>query len=142
MLPLDIAKFRAAFPQFADATVYPDPMLNTWWAFANCEIVESCLLHGDCLENALMLCLAHILMLMHNAARGKVGTGAITSAVIDKVQVGFQAPPFTSGWGYWLGLSPYGIALKAMLSIKAAGGFYIGGMPESRAIRRVGGRFR
>lgn len=141
---LDIDKFRTIFPAFADPVLYPPDMLNFWFAMATCELsaTDSCVLHGDCLDNALMLCVAHIGTLLTRAAQGQAQTGAVTSAAIDKVSVGFTAPPFKDGWDYWLSLTPYGLQLHALLSSRAVGGFYFGGLPETAALRRVGGVYR
>jgi len=139
---LNIEKFRKMFPVFGEPTLYPDEMLTAWYSFAECEIDPrgSCALNGDCLEMALMLCLAHILHQMGEVAKGTTRTGAITAASIDKVSVSFTAPPFASGWQYWLSLSPYGLTLWGMLSAKSSGGFYVGGLPEKASFRRAGGR--
>lgn len=141
---LDTEKFRLLFPAFGDATLYPDAMLEAWFSFAKCEIApnDSCVLAGECLDMALMLCLAHILQMMADAAKGTMRTGAITAAAIDKVSASFTAPPFASGWQYWLSMTPYGIQLWGLLSSNATGGFYIGGRPEQAAFRKAGGRFR
>lgn len=140
---LDIAAFRAAFPAFANPALFPDELLQFWWTFATCEIAptDNYVLSGDCLDKALMLCLAHILFIINRTAQGSTATGAITAATIDKVSVSYTAPPYTSGWQYWLSLSPYGIMLRGLLSAKAAGGFYIGGLPESSGFRKIGGIF-
>jgi hypothetical protein len=68
-------------------------------------------------------------------------TGVVTGATIDKVSVQLAAPTTKSGWQYWLASTPYGMQLWAFLSIKSAGGLYIGGRPERRAFRKVGGNF-
>ena len=135
----DIAKFRAVFTQFASDTLYPDALITFWADFAKCELSESCLLFGDCYDNALMLVVAHILTLMTTAAQGNGQTGALTSAAIDKVSVGYTAPPYQSGWQYWLTQTPYGVQLWSLLSVLAAGGFYVNGWPEASAFRRAGG---
>lgn len=142
MEPFDIAAFRAAFPAFADATLYPDATILAWASMANCSLQESCMLNGDCFTLAWQLLTAHIGFLLTRAAAGMMG-GVLTSATIDKVTVGFAPPPFRSGWAYWLSQSPYGIQLQGMLSAKAAGGFYFSGTPyaERSAFRVAGGRF-
>lgn len=140
---LDIAEFRGAFPAFANSALYPPELLQFWWGFATCELCpnDSAVLNGECLQRGLMLCLAHILTIIDKAAKGRSATGAITSAAIDKVSVGYTAPPYSSGWQYWLSLTPYGLLLRSLLSSKAAGGFYIGGWPEADGFRKIGGVF-
>lgn len=141
---LVITDFRAAFSVFADSEIYPDPMLQIWWDMAICNLSpdDNCVISGNCLQSALYLLMAHIGMLMTRIAEGNTTAGAVNSATIDKVSVSFTVPPITNGWQAWLAQTPYGLQLWAMLLGASAGGFYIGGAREQRAIRRVGGRFR
>lgn len=135
----DAAKFRSAFPEFADDVIYPDAMLEVWHGMAACQVRE--IPNCSCMDLAILLCVAHIGHILSKAANGQNATGNITSSAIDKVSVGFSVPPFADGWGYWLGLSPYGQQLYAMLQSMGAGGFYFGGAPEGRAFRKVYGAF-
>lgn len=140
----DIAAFRIAYPQFADVDFYPDATLNAWWAMATCAIsdADNCYLHGDCLQTALNLMTAHMGMVISRAAEGNMSVGTKSSATIDKVTVAYTVPSFKNGWQAWLGQTPYGLMLLAMLQAKSAGGFYFGGRPETLAFRKVGGYFR
>jgi hypothetical protein len=45
------------------------------------------------------------------------------------------------GLEYYLSGSVYGQMLWAMLNVASAGGVYLGGLPERRAYRKVGGVF-
>jgi hypothetical protein len=72
---------------------------------------------------------------------GGVQGGFITSATVGEVSVAKLAPPATNGWQWWLASTPYGQALWALLSVKAVGGFAIGGLPEREGFRKVGGVF-
>ena len=140
---LDIAAFRAAYPMFTDPP-YTDAFLNAQWLVVTCLIddMDSCALSGECLQQALYLMLAHVAWLTMSATGGGGGIGGVkTSATIDKVSVTVAAPPFKDGWQYWLGQTPFGLQLWALLSAKSAGGWYFGGLPEGDAIRKVYGVF-
>jgi hypothetical protein len=52
-----------------------------------------------------------------------------------------QPPPETNQWQWWLSLSPWGQQLLALLLVKSAGGFYIGGFPERQGFRKAYGLF-
>ena len=143
---LDIPTFRLLFPAFADATKFPDAYLDAQWTAATGYISpwDSWLVSGNSLQQGLNLLTAHLLQLNVLIAGG--GTtptvGVLQSATIDKVTVTMVAPPTgTSGWGYWLATTPYGLQLWAMLKRLVGPGFYIGGRPERAAFRKVGGVF-
>lgn len=137
-MAFDIAKFRAAFPAFADVAIYPDMQIEIWADMAACLISEA---GCECRDTLIMLMVAHIGQLQTLAAAGENATGVVTASAIDKVSVSFSAPPFVDGWGYWLGLTPYGQQLNAMLSACAIGGFYSPGRPEQAAFRKTYGVF-
>lgn len=141
---LDLAAFRALFPEFVDPP-YSDALLTLYWDIATCAIssVDNCAISGKCLENALYLMLAHIATILQKATAsgGTSAVGVKTGATVDKVSVTYSAPPFNSGWQSWLAQTPYGLTLWALLSALSAGGAYIGGLPETDAIRKVYGVF-
>lgn len=139
---IDIARFREMFPQFANVTLYPDTMIESWWIMANCSLQEPpCLcLTDECGSMMLYLMTAHIGALLTRAAKSG-SVGSITSATIDKVTVSFSIPPYKNGWQAWLASTPYGMQLWALLSRAGAGGFSVNGRPEARAFRKVYGRF-
>lgn len=138
----DVAAFRIAFPAFANETTYPDATLQAYWDAACCYIspADYGWLHGDCRARALNLMTAHLAALSTMIANGQaVGVGQ--SATVGAVSVSMVPPPIKSGFQYWLCTTPYGIQLWALLSAKAAGGLYVGGLPEKSAFRKVGGVF-
>lgn len=143
---LDIATFRLLFPAFADETKFPDPYIQAQWDMATSYLgsVDGCLFGGAELQTALNLMTAHLMQLnVLIAAGGSAGTGGVlTGATIDKVTVTMAPPPFKNGWAWWLEQTPYGAQLWALLTMKSAGGFYAGGLPERRAFRKVYGTFR
>lgn len=143
---IDLATFRLLYPAFADTTKFPDAYVTGVWAKGTIYLgsYDDCLLSGADLQTLLDLMAAHLLQIGVLIADG--GTtpvvGQVTGATIDKVSVTMAPPPSKDGWQWWLSTTPYGAELWALLSIKAAGGWYIGGKPELRAFRKVYGTFR
>jgi len=143
---LDATAFRAQFPQFANATAFPDLFLqgqfDTATAYIQPEVCSDMTLAQRTL--ALYQMTAHLLALgvivAQNNYQGQ--PGITTAATVDGISVTLAQPPYgTSEWRYWLNLTPYGAMLLALLSAQSVGGFYIGGLPERSAFRRVGGGF-
>ena len=137
----DEEAFRAQFPAFASTTQYPSEVLLGYWSSAVCALgsYDTRGLSGDCRQRALYLMTAHLAHMAFLISIGQTSVGVVTGATIDKVTVSMQAPAASSGWQSWLYLSPYGMQLWAMLSAKAVGGFYVGGLPERDAFRSVYG---
>lgn len=143
VITFNAAKFRELFPAYSNATAYPDTLLAIKWEIAIGYVSDrNCGRMTDAVrEYAIMLCLAHLLTLdAYIASNGGQGSaGIVTSSSIDKVSVSLAPPPITSPWDYWLQQTPYGSQLLAQLSAASVGGFYVGGLPERSAFRKVGG---
>lgn len=139
---LDIATFRVAFPAFASEAAYPDAMLQVFWDVGVSYLgdYDGCLLSGTPLQSALNFMLAHLLELSRLAGLGQTAA-IVTQSVVDKVSVSLAAPPVKNAWAWWLNLTPYGVNLWALLSVKGAGGLYLGGSPERAGFRGAYGRF-
>lgn len=144
---LDIPAFRALFPQFASATDFPDALITAQWGLATAYIsadTYGCM-PVEARTYALQLMTAHLLALGVIIANGGTYTGTaglVTASKVGDVQVTLAQPPYgTSQWRYWLSLTPYGLQLLALLDAQAVGGFYVGGLPERSAFRKVGGVF-
>lgn len=138
MAVFDVAAFRVAFPAFASDVIYPDALINAQAANALCFLgTHNC----GCDTLSWQLMTAHLLALATAQASGSGQSGQVTSASIDKVSVSITPPPTRDGFTYWLGMTPYGLQLFALLSRCAAGGIYVGGRPERSAFRSVGGTF-
>ena len=144
-ITLDPAAFRALFPQFADAVKWPDAALSIQFGAATGYVSADT--YGDmpvaARTNALYLMTAHLLALgviiAQNNYSGQVGV--VQGAVVDHVQITLTPPPVKSQWQWWLNTTPYGAQLLGLLEAQAAGGFYVGGLPERAAFRKVGGVF-
>jgi hypothetical protein len=150
MATLDIAQFRARFPEFTVAK-YPDITLQVYFDMASVFVsVDGCpwqTLTGTRLDLVLQYMTAHLLALQDQAkAAGPGGAttsqgGFQTSATIGEISVAKLAPPATGAWDWWLYQTQYGTALMALLQTLAVGGFSVGGLNESGAFRRAGGVF-
>lgn len=145
-IAFDPAAFRKLFPVFKDVGCFPDAVLQGWFTTA-CLYVSNqdsaCfVVNGDTRAYALNLMTAHVGFMWKAAANGEP-TGIVTQATIDKITVAVKAPPIQDGsmLQFWLAQSPFGQQLLALLGMKAAGGLYIGGLPERYGFRRVGGGF-
>lgn len=141
--PFDPAAFRLLFPAFADPAAYSDAMLGGYYTMAECFITPSCLWGcGGCLGTALNLMTAHLLASTGNAITAAMGgSGVITSATVDKVTVSRQVPTTRGNFSQYLLQTPYGQQLLALLGVKAAGGWVVGGSRERQSIRKAGGTF-
>lgn len=141
----DPATFRVLFPQFADPTAFPTVKLQAQFDMATGYVSSDS--YGDMTVaargQALNLMTAHLLALgvivAQNTYSGQVGI--VQGATIDHVQITLQPPPQRGQWRWWLNTTPYGAQLVSLLDAQASGGFFIGGLPERRAFRRVGGGF-
>lgn len=140
-ITLSLDEFRGRFPAMLDSVVFPDVQIRAQWKMASCFISQGRSLKGECLENALYLMTAHLLWSGWMISQGQTSANIVTGATISKVSVSMQPPPAKSAWQFWLASTPYGLQLWALLNIKAAGGAYVGGLPERTAFRKVGGVF-
>lgn len=138
----DVAAFRLAFPAFASEDLFPDTTLQLYWDEAICYVSDrDCWrLRGACREQVLNLLTAHIAQWSQMVATGQ-NAGVIINSAIDKISVGLMAPPIRTQFQYWLSGTPYGARAWALLTARATGGFYVGGLPEGSAFRKVGGVF-
>lgn len=139
----DDALFRAQFVAFANTATYPQAVISAQFDVASLYIGNEdwWILNGAALVLAINALTAHLLQLNKNAARGTGATGLKTGATVDKVSVSLQPPPVKTAWQQWLSLTPYGLQLWTLLSIKSAGGFYVGGAFERAGFRKSGGLF-
>lgn len=136
----DLVSFKASFP--ALATVAPESLAVF---FTNATVFlgayDGCLLSGDVLQRCLNLLTAHLAQTSNLLTSGQSQVAPIVSATQGSVSVSMQPPPATSGWKYWLASTPYGQQLWALLSMRVAGGFLVGGSLERKSFRKAGGVF-
>ncbi len=140
---LNLATFRATFTAFQNLVTFPDAMVNSWYAIAGSYMDQndnSDGLNGSTLDYALQLLTCHLLTIANNINQGQM-TQPINNATEGSVSVAFAPPPFRSAWEYWLSSTPYGQQLWALLNVQSAGGWSLGGLPETAAFRKAGGLF-
>lgn len=129
IITFDYALFIAMFPAFKNPVVYPEAMLQMNFDQATCyvdDVANYGWLQGMCRQLALYLMTAHLVYLSTIIAGGEV-PGLVSSATIDKISVTKLMPPQSNQWAWWLGTSPFGMQLLALLQAKSVGGWYVGG---------------
>jgi len=141
-LTFDVAAFRTQFPAFANPTTYPSATLQGFWDLAVCYIspVDYGYLNGDCRERAINMMVAH-LTYMNGLIVAGTAPSMVNSSSVDRVSVSLTPPPFKDQFQWWLNLTPYGAQLAALLSLKAMGGFYVGGNLARAGFRQPAGNF-
>lgn len=144
-ITIDFAAFRLQTPQFADPAKFPDVLVQSKFDLSTAYVSPDT--YGDMTQaartQALYLMTAHLLALgVIIAQNGYTGQpGIVTAATIDHVQITLQPPPVRGQWRWWLNTTPYGAQLVALLDAQSVGGFFVGGLPERAAFRKVGGVF-
>lgn len=137
--------FRAGFPQFADPTAFPDAKLQAHFDLATTYVSADT--YGDMTVAArtyvLDLMTAHLLALGVIIANGNYSgqPGIVSASRVGDVHVQLQPPPAKDQWAWWLNTTPYGAQTVALLQAQSVGGFFVGGLPERSAFRKVAGIF-
>lgn len=142
MIVLSIPLFRSMFPAYSNVTTYPDALVTMNWEFAT-EYISADdygVLSGNSRSRAIYLMTAHIFNLSDIIAGGQV-PAMVSGSSIDKISVSLTPPPITNQLHWWLSLTGYGAQLLALIRMKMAGGFYIGGSAEHSNFRKVDGSF-
>jgi len=138
----DPTEFKALYPQFAS---YADIKLQATFDLSTAYISPdiSADFPEPALKQALNLMTAHQLAIEARlvASGYSQSPAVLQSATVDKISVTVQPPPQRDQWAWWLNTTPYGAQLLALLQVQSAGGWYIGGLPERAAFRKVGGVF-
>lgn len=127
---MDHLTFTAAFPEFADISVYPAAQVSFWLGQAPKQLSEERL--GANYDLAIMLYAAHNLVLsakdMRAASAGGTGgsaSGIVSSKTVDKVTVAYDTGASTiDGAGAW-NLTTYGTRLYQLLRGANIGPFYV-----------------
>ncbi len=156
-IALNVAAFRAQFPEFTNSSTYPDAILDGYFSFATNYISATpqygygppqCGFFGLNVNQqtlALSLLTAHLAVIGQRIAQNGSGSGLasgfVTSQTVKDVSYTLEPPKTNSVFGQWLSQTPYGQQLFSLLKLASAGGFYGGGRPEGRAFRKLGGRF-
>lgn len=142
---MDIPLFRSRFPHFASSVIWPDPTIEVAAETASCfiDVANSWYRCDKCRELITELMTAHILYLNGSPLQpGSTAVGVVSSATVGTVSVGLTVNTASKGaFSAWLGKTPWGEQLLAMLARISGGPIYVGGSPERRAFRKFGGRF-
>ncbi len=130
---ITVDEFREVFPEFADETKYPDAVIQSFIIQAECYISPdnnpAWMLNGESRRLAIMLLVAHLLILNNKALSGSgAAGGTVASKSAGSVSVSFVAPTNKNELDFWLNQTGYGQRLLALLQVKVpASGLYIGG---------------
>lgn len=110
---MDIAKFRAEFPEFSNTTTYPTSQLEFWASVAE-RLVRKCV-WGDMYEFGVKLYVAHEITLAAQNAKaaasgGVPGTsgGIANSKTVGSVSVGYDSTNTSEKNAGWWNLTNYG----------------------------------
>ena len=130
VLTFNAAAFRVQCPAYANSTTYPDATLQVYWDQAVEFVTDRNYGHlrDEGRRMAINWMLAHLLALAAMVAAGQT-PGIVQSSTIDKISVTLTPPPVKNQFRWWLSLTPYGQQLLALLQVRAAGGFFFGGVP-------------
>lgn len=124
------ASFRGHFPEFADATAYPDGTVAFYIGLAGGLLPAD--RWGDSLDYGTELFTAHHLAIEAKEARSAAAgaipgtlTGPQASKSVDKVSVSYntQAVALTDG-GFW-NLTTYGLRFFQLARMIGAGGYQL-----------------
>ena len=142
---LDIAKFRALYPDFTSETVYTNAIIEDNFDFATTYIANetNCRIDEKKLTRMLYLMTAHLLVLNVANPNGNddFTNGNVTSASIDKISVSINTLQTKSAFQHFLNSTKYGVQLLSLLSLLAIGGISVGGLPERSSFKKVGGSY-
>lgn len=129
-MAFDITTFRAAFPEFADTTKYPDAMLTFWSGIG--DNMMNTRRWGDFLDQGLMLFVAHNAVLAaQNVAASVAGdnpgtsTGLIGSQSAGGVSVSIDTTSTSEQDAGNYNLTTFGQMFIRLSRIVGMGGKYV-----------------
>lgn len=126
-MPVTPCSFRTHFPEFTDATAYPDGRINFWLSVGDRLLQTK--RWQDMKDHGLALFTAHHLVLQARDVRAAaVGgipgdkTGVVASKAVDKVNISYDnASTVDPRDGHW-GLTSYGLQFRRLSNIAGMGG--------------------
>jgi hypothetical protein len=137
---LDVATFRAHRPEFADATLYPDVVVQLY--IDNGSIMALQYLWGGMRQMGVELFTCHMLALQQYAMKGSTGgvgipgfgVGVPSSKSVSKVSVSYDTTLSSiEGGGPW-NLTMYGQMWLWYVQLIGTGGFEVLGLAYSGAM--------
>lgn len=131
-MTMTAAQLRKDYSEFQNPTLYPDPIINEWIAFATLMITPSAQRWGSIFDNGVELFTAHYLVLgRRDAAAAAVGgmpgevKGPANSKSVDKVSVGYDTQAVIElEAGHW-NLTTYGLRFIRMSRMIGTGGIQV-----------------
>lgn len=120
-MTVTVAQFRADFPEFADATKYPDASVNFWLNIAATRLDP--VRWADMLDPGTELFVAHqVVLSARNAKSAGVTVAPIASKSVDKVSVSYDTSAVRlDNAGHWAATN-YGQQFWQLLQMAGAGG--------------------
>lgn len=131
--------FREQIVQYADAALYPDALLLSYWNFSLNFCSEKINIFAQISSQQLILNLfiAHFIYINHKLNRKDLPV-VLASSSAGAESASFTPPPVgNSPFRYWLSTSPYGNQILGILDLLGVGGILIGGSPEKSAFRNA-----
>lgn len=129
-MPVTVATFREQFPEFGDATAYPDAQVQFQISYASKQLNPE--RWGDLLDEGTSLIAAHNLALSRISARSGVGGGipGAASGLATSKSVGGASVSYDVSVGSVEGFGPYNLTLYGrqyayLMSTLGAGGFQL-----------------
>ena len=124
-------QMAALWPEFGDASIYPDVLLSAWRDQAYRVCKES--RWGEQRDFGAMLYCAHFMALARKAAASSQGGATIegirTSKSVGPLSVSYDVASVTNqGAAFW-NTTSYGVQFYSMLRGVAAGGLYVPAEP-------------
>lgn len=123
---MDKAAFRAGFPEFSDATAYPDAQLDFWATLAEAQIVEC--IWTDLKPSAVMLYVAHeVVLARQNVQSAAVGGspgqkgGIVNSKAVGAVNAAYDSITQSEKDAGWWNRTTYGMQFYRLLKLFGAG---------------------
>lgn len=122
------AEFRASFPQFVSATLYPDSSVQFWLTLAGKLLRPE--RWQDVLPEGIGLFVAHNLALEGPAGAGSktpgVGTGMVASKTVGKLSVSYDnSVGIDATAGHW-NLTTFGMRFLTLMRMAGTGGIQLG----------------
>lgn len=127
---MDIATFRADFPEFGDTTAFPNSGVTYWLTLGGKLLNAS--RWDDLLDTGLELFIAHNLVLERQAQKAAafggvpgVSTGPTSGKTVDKVTVSYDtSAAMEPDAGHW-NLTIFGTRFIALARMVGAGGMQL-----------------
>lgn len=121
------SQLRTDFPEFSDATVYTDAMIQFWLDFATKLLSPD--RWGALLDHGIELLTAHSLVLSHSAmgADGSTGglTGLVNNKAVGSVSVGYDASSITLPNAANYNLTYYGRQYMYLVRLIGVGAYQV-----------------